>query len=190
MMPIKELLELRNKIKSKKPDFVRQDINKKKGLKRKWRNPRGVHSKLKQNLRGRPKHVSQGYRGPKKVRGMHKSGLQPFVVNSIKDLEMLDSRRYGIIISSSLGNKKKIFVLKKAKDSGFKILNIRNPDEYIKKIEDNINSKKKIKKEKGKGKKEVKTEKTEKKLADKVSEEERKKIEKEEKDKVLITKKV
>jgi len=156
MTSIKELLELRKRIKSKKPDFIRQDAHKKKRLGRKWRRPKGLHSKIRLKLRGRSKSVSRGYRSPRKVRYMHKSGLQQSIIKSIKDLESLDSKKNCLIISSSLGNKKKIIILKRAKESGFNILNIKNVEEYIKKAEDEISLRKKIREEKGKREKEIK----------------------------------
>ena len=57
-----------------------------------------------------------------------------------------------IVISSSLGDKKKIVILKKAKDLGFNILNVNNPDDYIKNVEDKIRLRKEKKKGKEKGK--------------------------------------
>ena len=188
MISIKELLELRKQMKNKKPDFVRQDAHKKKRLGKEWRRPRGLHSKVRLNLKGRSKNVSVGYRSPKKVRNLHKSGLQEYIVKSVGDLEKLDAEKNGLIISSSLGKKKKIAILKKTKELGFNILNINKPDEYIKKVEDEMQLRKKLKKEKKKEVKGVKTKKKEEKLADKVSEEDKKEIEKKKKDKLLTKK--
>jgi len=183
-MDIKKLLEIRKDIKSRKPKFIRQDFHKKSGLKKKWRKPKGLHSKLRLNIRGKVRSVSQGYRSPKKVRSLHKSGLEIKVIKSEKDLEGLDPKKYCLVISSNLGNKKKITLLKKIKDIRFKILNIKNPDNYIKKIEDQINAKTKAKKEEKKTSKE-KAKKKEEKLSDKVSDEETKEIEKKKKDQML-----
>ena len=87
-----------------------------------------------------------------------------------------------------MGDKKKIVVLKKAKELGFSILNVNNPEEYIKKIEDKITSKKKLKEDKKKKgeveKKDAKEEKKDEKKAEN-SVDEKKGIEKNEKDKVL-----
>ncbi len=188
MESIKELLELRKQIKSKKPNFIRQDTHKKKRLDKKWKRPKGLHSKIRLKFKGRAKSISAGYRSPKKIRHLHKSGLQQCIVKSLQDLESLDAKKNCLIISSSLGKKKKIIVLKKAKEHGFSILNIRNSDEYIKKIEDEISLRKKTKREKKEEKKEIKVEKKKEKLAEKVSEEEKKEVEKKEKDKVLTKK--
>jgi large subunit ribosomal protein L32e len=188
MASVKELLELRKQIKSKKPDFIRQDAHKKRRLGAKWRKPKGLHSKIRLHLKGRAKKVSKGYRSPKKVRHMHKSGLQQTMIKSIGDLEGLDVKKNCLIISSSLGNKKKIAILKKIKELGFNILNVRNPDEYIKNVEDKIISRKKAKKEE-KGKAKVKeTEKKGEKLTQKVNDQDKKEVEKKEKDKILTKK--
>ena len=188
MLSIKELLELKKQMKSKKPHFIRQDAHKKKKLSKKWRRPKGLHSKIRLKLRGRAKYVSVGYRGPKKVRYLHKSGLQQHIVRSITDLGGLDAKKICLIISSSLGDRKKITILKKVEELGFNILNIKDPVAYTKKVEDRINLRKKIKKEKGekaketkKEDKEIKKEKGEQKLTEKISEEQKKDVDKKEK---------
>jgi len=191
MASIKDLLELRRHIKSKKPDFIRQDSHKNKRLGKKWRRPKGLHSKVRLRLKGRSKNLSIGYRSPKIVRGMHKSGLQRCIIRSTKDLEGLDAKKYCCIISSSLGTKKKIVILKKAGEMGFNIVNISNPDEYIKRVEDGINLRKKAKEVKKEGTKEAKkVKKKEEKLTEKVDEASKKEIEKKEKDKVLTKKEI
>ena len=194
MESIGELLELRKRIKNKKPDFIRQDAHKKKRLGKKWRKPKGLQSKIRLRLKGRAKHVSGGYRSPRKARYLHKSGLWQCVIKSTKDLERLDSKKSCLIISSSLGNKKRIVILKKAREQGFNVLNFNNPDEFIKKTEDRINLKRRKKEEEEKKAKAKKSEKKGEKLAEKVKgkgsqrSEDKKEVEKKEKDKVLTKK--
>ena len=48
MNDIQRLLELRKRIKRKKPEFIRQDAHKKKSLESKWRKPKGLHSKMRE----------------------------------------------------------------------------------------------------------------------------------------------
>ena len=189
MSSIKELLELRKQIKNKKPDFIRQDAHKKKRLGGKWRRPKGLHSKIRLKFRGKAKKVSLGYRGPRIVRHMHKSGLKPFIVKSASDLERSNPKENILIIASPLGDKKRISILKMAIEKGFSILNFKNPEVYIKKIEDRIRSRKEFKKEKKEKnkKKEIKTEEKKEKLSGK-SEEIKKESEKKEKDKLLTKK--
>jgi len=189
-MKIEELIELRRRIKSKKPDFVRQDFHKKR-LKKKWRKPRGLHSKVRLMFKGKPKKVSTGFSAPKKVRGLHRSGLKPILVDSLKDISRIKKENDGAVIGSAVGLKKRYEIVKKLKEKEIKILNIKDVEKYLKKIEDGLNLRKdrkkklKEKKEKKKGEKEKKEEK----LTEKVTGEEKKIEEKKKKDKIL-TKKV
>ena len=183
-MDTERLLEIRKKIKARKPEFIRQDYHKKPGLKRKWRKPKGLHSKLRLNKRGKFKKVSKGYRSPREVRGLHKTGLEERRVDNIKQLDVLDNKKQGVIISSTVGKKNRIVILKRAKELGFSVLNIRNPEDYIKNAEQEMAAKKKVKKDEKKGVKD-KTAKEEEKLAGKAAEEDKKEEGKKEKDRLL-----
>src|SRR3989338_7584328 len=178
MASIKELLDIRKKMKSKKPDFIRQDIRKKARLKIKWRKPRGLDSKIRRKLNGRAKPVSQGYRSPKNVRGLHKSGLQQSIIRTTKDMDKPSPKENCLVISSSLGKRKRVEILKKAKEENFQVVNIKNPEDYIKKAEEAIISRRKAKQEKGK---EQKTEKSTKKAEEETGKEGKKEMEKKEK---------
>ena len=159
-MEIQHLLKLREHIKSKKPEFVRQDFNKKARLRRRWKRPKGVHSKIRHNVKGKPKPVSQGYRSPRKIRGFHKSGLEIVRISSIKELERLDKSKHGIVVSSTVGNRKRADILKKLLQLGFDVLNIKNPQDIIGRIEQKA-AKKKDEKKKDEAKEVKKEEKSE-----------------------------
>ena len=75
-MDKKELLGIRKKQKSRKPNFARQDSHKKAEIKTRWRAARGLHSKVRLGFKGYRKKPSQGYRSPAKVRNTHPSGLK------------------------------------------------------------------------------------------------------------------
>ena len=190
MTEFKPLLELRTKIKSKKPNFIRQDYQRRKrlGRKLKWRKPKGIHSKIRHKFKGRRKMPSPGYESPTKVKGLHASGLKMVNVSSLENIKKIKKGSEAIIISKSVGMKKRLEILKKAKELDVKVLNL-NVDENIKKIEDFINSKKKVKaveiKKEEKKDKEQKSAMEQKELSD----EEKKEAEKIEKDK-LLTKKI
>ena len=141
---IKDLLEIRKEIKERKPIFIRQDTHKRRKLSLKWRKPKGIHSKIRHHFKGRSKMPSPGFKSPLKVKNLHSSGLKMIMVSSAKDLEGIRSEMEGVIIPKNIGIKKRLVILKKAQELKITILNL-NANEYIKKIEDFINSKKKIK---------------------------------------------
>jgi large subunit ribosomal protein L32e len=187
----KELIELRKKIKSKKPNFVRQDVNKLPRLKNKskWRKPKGYHSKLKARKNQR-KLVSPGYGSPKQVKGVHKSGLKPVLIDNKKELSEINNKEQGIIISGRLNIMNKLDIVKQAIEKKINILNIKQPEKFVKETEEKFKKreqkKKKIKEKKKK--KITKKEKQQESIEDKLTEEEKKKLEKQEIDRLLTKK--
>lgn len=189
MTQLNTLLELRNKIKEKKPDFIRQDNPKRMKVNDKWRKPKGIHSKIRHHFKGRRKMPSPGYKSPLRVKDLHSTGLKIVHVASVEDVTKIKKESEGIVIVKTIGRKKRLEILKKAKEFNINVLNI-NVDEQIKNIEDFINSRNKT--ERKETKKEVKEEQEkvkETKEKSQPNEEDKKETEKKEKDRVL-TKKV
>lgn len=197
---MKDLLELRKKIKRKKPNFIRQDAHKKKRLGKKWRKPKGIHSKIRRRLKGHRKRVEIGYCSPSKVKFLDKSGLKNILVKSVNEIKNVGPKDEGVTISGKTGLKKKVEIVKEALKSNIKILNIKKPEEFLKKVEEEM-KKRKEKKEKYKAEKEVKKKEAEKRAKEKEEKEkkekeaegekgegEKKKEEKKEMDKILTTK--
>ena len=123
--------------------FLQRDSNRHSKLghlrkkKQKWRRPTGRDNKMREKRRGYPKVVSIGYSKDKSVRGTIE-GKKPIVVLNVKDLETVKNN---LIIIGAVGNKKKIEILKKAKEMKIEIYNI-NEKKFMKEIE----KKKKVKK--------------------------------------------
>jgi large subunit ribosomal protein L32e len=65
-----------------------------------------------------------GYRGPKKVRGLHPSGYEEVRVVNINDIEGLNNKKHALKISSKLGVKKRIALIDYVQSRGFKVLNL------------------------------------------------------------------
>lgn len=191
-----ELLDIRKKMKSRKPEFLRQDYGHLAGLERKWIRPRGIQSKLRLNRKGHQKSVSPGYGSPAEVRGLSKEGLKPVLISDPNKLASIDPAKEGIILSSAMGIKKRLITLKEAMNRKIKVLNIKDPASYLKRIEDDMKKKKEQKSEKTEMKKKKKEElekkakekEKEKKLEEALTDEEKKEKDKEEKDKVLTKK--
>ncbi|MBW2963294.1 50S ribosomal protein L32e [Candidatus Woesearchaeota archaeon] len=192
-----ELLKIRIAKKKKKPNFIRQDTNKKIRLrnKAKWRKPKGRHSKLRLGKKGHEAVPSTGWGSPREVKHLHKSGLRQILVQSLNDFDQINKNEEGVILGSTVGKRKKIELIKKAEEIGVRILNIRNTKDFVDKIQKEREEKKRKKEEKiaEKSKKKAKPKKEEKKEVKKeeikeTSEEAKKKEEKKEKDKILTKK--
>ncbi len=89
----------------------------------KWKKPRGKDNKVRLKLKGYPPMASVGYRMPKDVRDLHPSGYETVVVSSVKDLEQLDPKKHAVYVSSTVGLKKRMEIVREALNRGFKVLN-------------------------------------------------------------------
>ena len=122
---LKELLKLRESIDEKRPEFVRQESWRYKRLNESWRKPKGIDSKMRLSVEGWPKIVKVGYRGPKITRGLHPSGYKDILVHNIDELKGLNPKTDAARLASGLGAKKRVELIKKAKEMGIKVLNPR-----------------------------------------------------------------
>jgi large subunit ribosomal protein L32e len=196
MSDIKALLEKRKATKRKKPSFMRKDIYKKARIGKSWRKPRGLDNKQRLCKRGPAKKISNGYRAPKEVRGLHKSGLIPIIISNISQLNSL-TKEQGAILSAKIGDRKRQMLIIEAKKKNIILLNL-DADETLEKIQKELKQrqearnkslqseqeKKKATEEKAK-EAEAKAKEEAKKEKEQLSDEEKKKLEKEEKDKLL-----
>lgn len=146
-MSKEKMLELRRKMKAKMPNFVRQQGHYKAKLALKWRQPKGQHSKLRRKFGAKVNHPSPGYSSPRLVRGLHRNGLMPVKVSNMKDLEGLKPAEHGIVLSR-VGKKNKVELVKKALALKLTLLNLRNPESFLKGVEDEFARKKEESKKK------------------------------------------
>ena len=144
-MTDKKLLGLRKQINARRPKFIQQDHQKRAELAKKWRRPKGMHSKVRHGIWGRPACVNIGFRGPKAVRGMDASGLMPVLVNNVEQLANIDPKIQGAIIGH-IGARKKVQVLQACQQKGITALNVKNIDETVKSIADKLIERKEAKK--------------------------------------------
>lgn len=123
-------------------DFVVKESKFSARVKSRWRYPRGKHSKVRQQHKGRPALPSVGYGAARDVRGKIK-GLNPVLVRGVADLVDLDVKTQGIIVSSRLGEKKRTIILGKAKEAGVTVLNIKDVAARLKKVATQLAERKK-----------------------------------------------
>ena len=114
--------------------FLRRnsDRHSKLGRKRKkkqiWRKPKGRHNKMRDKKRGYPAVVKIGYRKSNKER-KRLEGMEPILIMNIKDMEKMEKGKIGLI--GAIGKKKKIELVKKAKENKIVLYNI-NIEKFLK----------------------------------------------------------
>ncbi len=119
-----DALAVRRAMKARKPDFMRQDAHKVKRLARKWRKPKGLHSKMRHKFKGYRPLVTKGYKSPAAVRGLSRSGMEMVNVMKVADIIKLDSKKQVAVISRSVGMKKRLVIVEKADEKDVRIINI------------------------------------------------------------------
>lgn len=134
-METKRLLELRNKRKKVKPKFVVRESKIYARMKSKWKFPYGTSSAIRQGKRGEPVLVSIGFGSPKEVRGLHSSGLEKVIVGNKDQLLAVNPKTQGAVISSTVGNRKRVDLLKLAVEKKIRVLNVKDSTKLIDQIQ-------------------------------------------------------
>ena len=107
----------------KKPEFRRHLSESIKRLKPNWRRPRGSQSKVRKKKKSKLPMPSIGYRAPKALRYLHPSGYKEILIRNLKDLSRVDPEKEAIRIAATIGKKKRLEILKIAKERKIKVLN-------------------------------------------------------------------
>ena len=124
-LPAREKSLLKSKIRKdrKTPRFKRQELWAQATLKDTWRRPRGKHSKMRKQERGRGRIPKPGYGSPAAVKGLNRQGFREIRISNAKELESLDRTKDSAIIASTVGRKKRLEVLRKAEELGINVAN-------------------------------------------------------------------
>lgn len=86
----------------------------------KWRNPRGIDIRRRNDDGAYPK---TGYSTDLNVKSIHPSGFEDILVNNLQELTSLNPKEQAARISATVGLKKKKEILAKAKELKIKVLN-------------------------------------------------------------------
>jgi len=122
---IARLLRLRERMKRKRPRFVRQESWRYVRVKESWRRPRGIDSKMRLKVKGWPRCPEVGYRGPRAVRGLHPSGFEEVIVHNVGELQKVDPERQAVRIAHTVGGRKRAEIIAEAERLGIVVLNPR-----------------------------------------------------------------
>ncbi len=118
-----ELLELRKSVAEHRPKFVRPESWRYVRLHPEWRKPKGLDNKVRKSIKGWPRRVKVGYRGPVKARGYHPSGSVDVLVHTVAQLDDLIPERDAVRIGRVVGARKRAEILKRATELGLRVLN-------------------------------------------------------------------
>lgn len=183
---MKELLKYKQAKKKKNPEFIRQDIHKKKRLESKWRKPRGCDSK-KRLMKNNRYIVKPGYGTPSQLKGLDKDGKLIVTVSTIEEAKKHNAKNVVLIISGKIGMRLRINLIEELIKQSYQIQNIKNPKKFVEDFKKSIADKKKKLEKMQKVDKKT-DDKKDQSIEDKISLEDKKKVEKKEIDKLLTKK--
>lgn len=118
-----DALAKRALISGRRPAFKRQEWFRYSKLGEKWRKPKGIHSKMKRQLKRRPPMVDIGYRGPVSTRELHPSGFEEVLIYNVDGLENINPKVQAVRIGGTVGTKKRIVIEDRAAELGIRVLN-------------------------------------------------------------------
>ena len=130
--PTGKALAVRERVKGRKPAFVRQESWRFMRLKENWRHPRGVDNKVRRRIKGWPPMPGSGYQGPKASRGLHPSGYREVLVHNSAECEEVDPKTQAIRIAHSVGKRKRARIIADARKRKLIILNLKEVKEEAK----------------------------------------------------------
>lgn len=119
----RRLLRLRKRLSQKRPLFRAFESWRYKKIAERWRRPRGIDNKMRNNEKGWPRVANVGWGGPAAVRGLHPSGKEEQMVYNVADLEQVNPETHVARIGGSVGGKKKAAILEEAGKRGIRVLN-------------------------------------------------------------------
>ncbi|KAJ1889898.1 60S ribosomal protein L32 [Kickxella alabastrina] len=114
-----------NIVKKRTKSFVRVQSDRFMRVGESWRRPVGIDSRTRRRFKGTRPHPKIGYGSNRKTRFLLPDGFRKFTVKNSKDLEslMMLNRTYAAEIASTVGAKKRVVLIERAKQLNIKVVN-------------------------------------------------------------------
>ena len=112
-------------VKKRTNRFVRFQSDRRHTVKESWRKPRGIDNRSRRKYKGARPMVKVGYRSNIKTRFLLPNGFKKFVVNNVKDLELLlmHNTKYAAEIAHNVSTKNRKAIVERALQLDVKVTN-------------------------------------------------------------------
>jgi len=118
-----QLLEKRRAVAEKRPKFVRPESWRYTRLHPEWRKPKGLDNKVRKSIKGWPRRVKVGYRGPAEVRDYHPSGHPEVLIHNVEELLKVVPGKEVVRIGGTVGSRKRAAIIRRASELGLSVVN-------------------------------------------------------------------
>ncbi|KAJ8906034.1 hypothetical protein NDN08_002534 [Rhodosorus marinus] len=118
-------LEKPKVVKKRTKKFKRHHTDRYLRVKESWRRPKGIDSCVRRKFRGKVLMPNIGYGSNKKTRHLMPNGFYKFVVNNVKELDLLlmHNRTYAAEIAHNVSSKKRKEIISRAAELDVKVTN-------------------------------------------------------------------
>jgi len=114
-------------VKKRTKHFFRHQSDRFKRVAPSWRKPKGIDNRVRRRFKSNIPMPSIGYGSNKKTRHMMSSGHKAFLVNNVRDVDLLlmHNRVYAAEIAHNVSSRKRVDIIARAKELGVKVTNIK-----------------------------------------------------------------
>ncbi|KAK5137311.1 60S ribosomal protein L32 [Meristemomyces frigidus] len=114
-------------VKKRTATFKRHQSDRFKCVDPSWRKPKGIDNGVRRRFKGTAVMPKIGYGSNRKTRHMMPSGHKAFLVNNVRDMELLlmHNKTYAAEIAHAVSARKRIEIVARAKQLGVKVTNAK-----------------------------------------------------------------
>ncbi|CAE6526721.1 unnamed protein product [Rhizoctonia solani] len=123
-------------VKKRTKPFKRHQSDRYVSVKEAWRKPKGIDNRVRRRFKGQLPMPKIGYGSNKKTRHLLPNGLKKFLVNNVRELELLlmHNKSFAAEIAHGVSSKNRVTILERAKALSIKVTNpaakLRSEEEF------------------------------------------------------------